>query len=84
MLALKVDRTLQHHDDEFMRMCAWMKLCGSIGHYTDFRVSCDGDGPAHLKFNFLGPDQIKYERIKKDLLDEYDHQNKEPKVFQFD
>lgn len=86
MLILKVDskNDAPRHSEEFMRMCAWMELCGNIGHYVDFRVNYDGDGPAHLHFDFLGPDQIAFERIKANLLDEYNKQHKEPKVFSFD
>ena len=45
---------VDRHLEEFMRMCAWIEICGSIGHYADFRVNCDGDGPLHLKFDFYG------------------------------
>ena len=72
------------HCDEFMLMCAWMELCGNIGHYTDFRVNYDGDGPAHLRFSFLGSDQILYEGMKKQLIEEYNKAHAEPNVFAFD
>ena len=74
----------QRHNDEFMRMCAWMELCGNIGHYVDFRVNYDGDGPAHLNFNFAGSDQSRFEQLKAELLETYIRQHKEPKVFMFD
>lgn len=78
---------VDRHLEEFMRMCAWIEICGSIGHYADFRVNCDGDGPLRLKFDFYGDklDELDtYKKIKNELLEEYSKQNREPKVFMFD
>lgn len=74
----------EQHIEELMRMLAWMEYCGNIGHYVDFRVNYDGDGIAHLRFNFLGSYQRKYEQIKNELINDYRQSNVEPKVFSFD
>jgi hypothetical protein len=81
---IRSKKELENQYEEFMRMCAWMELCGNIGHSVDFRVYYDGDGRAHLNFSFMGSDQSKYERIKKELLEAYNKQHSEPKEFMFD
>lgn len=64
--------------NEFIKMLAWMDLCGNVGHCTDFLVTLDGDGSARLNFNFESEElQKKYDELRQTLLeDEYKHKHK--------
>lgn len=77
------NKVQEQHLNTLINMFAWMEVCGSIGHYTDFRVNYDGDGRARMVFGF-GIDQEKYEELKKQYLKEYQEHGTEPKVFSFD
>ena len=56
--------------NEFIKMLAWMELCGNVGHCTDFIVRLDGDGSARPKFE-LETDELQkeYDNLRKDILD---------------
>lgn len=61
--------------NEFIKMIAWMELCGNVGHCTDFLVTLDGDGRARPDFKLESEElQKKYDEIKQSLLEnEYKH-----------
>lgn len=78
--------TNKKNEKEFMKMIAWIELCGSIGHTCDcFQVSVDGDGSGRLKFEFdTKEEQIKFDEIKKNILAEYDKTRKDLKRISFE
>lgn len=78
-------KTYDRHAFEFLRMLAWMEICGNVGHSIDFRVNYDGDGLAHLIFDFEDESTAEsYKMIKERMFEDYRKQHKEPKVFNFD
>lgn len=60
--------------NEFLKMMAWIELCGSIGHTCQwFRVGVDGDGEGRLKFKFDNQqEQEEFDNLRKSLLKEYE------------
>lgn len=63
----------KRHMDEFIRMMAWMELCGNIGHSSHFVVTVDGDGDARPNFIFETDGmQEKYDKTRKRyIMNEY-------------
>lgn len=63
----------ERNKDEFIKMMAWIELCGNIGHTCQwFRVGVDGDGSGSLRFKFDNEmDQNRYDNIKQELLVDY-------------
>lgn len=66
--------TDEKNKNEFLKMLAWIELCGNIGHSCKpFEIHVDGDGKGRLKFEFNKiENQHQYNLIKKDLLKQYE------------
>lgn len=71
-------------EETLMRMLAWMEFCGNVGHYTEFVVGFDGDGDAIIHCDFETEElQRKYSAIRKEIRDNYNKGNEDPKGFGF-
>lgn len=51
-LNLTVNFNKKYQMERFLQILAWMEMCGSVGHFTNFLVGLDGDGNARPKFTF--------------------------------
>lgn len=70
---------------ELLKMFAWMEICGTIGHSTDFHVGYDGDGAARYTFKPKDKDVAKaYEQLKKEINKQRDETGKDIKAFNFE
>lgn len=69
-LDLKVKFPHQRHMTSFIKMLAWMELCGNVGHCTDFVVVMDGDGSARPKFIFNDDEvQEQFDTLRKNYCE---------------
>ena len=72
-LNIKVSFPEERQMKEFIKMLAWMELCGNIGHSTDFLVNLDGDGNTRPKFKFENKElQQSYDTLRKTMSEKYD------------
>ena len=70
---------------KLLKMFAWMEICGSIGHSTDFHVGYDGDGSASYTFKPKDKDVAKaYEQLKKEINKQRDDTGEDIKNFNFE
>lgn len=76
----------ERNKKEFLKMLAWIELCGSIGHTPKyFKVYVDGDGKARLKFDFdTKEDCLEYKNIKKEMLNNYNKKGEDLKEINFE
>lgn len=77
MSTLKFEVSFPHERqmNKFVKMLAWMELCGNVGHCTPFMVILDGDGSARPKIKFETEEmQKEYDELRKSFLNnEYKH-----------
>lgn len=63
------NKTQEHN---FLKMLAWMEMCGNMGHYSSFQMMFDGDGTAKIHCNFEDEEtQKEYNSLKKELLEQW-------------
>lgn len=76
----------ENNKREFMKMIAWIELCGNIGHTCQwFKVGVDGDGSGRLNFEFDDKqEQDEFDKIKNELLKEYDETDEDLKEISFE
>ena len=75
----------EKNSNEFLKMLAWIYLCGSVGHTSKFEVTVDGDGQGIVKFDFLDEEsREKINEIKNELLEEYINKGKDLKEIIFE
>ena len=52
----------------FVKMLAWIELCGNVGHSASFKVFCDGDGATRYRFDFDDEAMRALYSLQKDIL----------------
>lgn len=68
--------------DELLRLLSWMDICSTVGHNAKFDVNYFGDWSAHVKVACLEGKE-DYDRIRKEIADDYVENHVEPKTFSF-
>lgn len=58
---------------EFLKMLAWIQLCGDVGHTCQwFKVGVDGDGTGRLRFIFDDAEDLEiFNDVKKELMKDW-------------
>lgn len=76
---MEVNITGQGNENQLLTMLAWIEWCGNVGHTPKYlKVYIDGDGATRLRFNFKDKEhQEKYEQIRKDITNEWNHHGKD-------
>lgn len=65
-------KTSVNDNEEMLRLMAWIEICGSIGHSSEFTVNVDGDGRGRVKFDFPTlEEKSNYNRIKNELFQKW-------------